>query len=323
MGYLVLVAFAGCALLSGCATERLDARDRVPPIVGTSTATASTTADGKGGAGGFGIGPGERADAIRARYAYPVNLETFTFPDRSAPAYVEALTDASLRNRLQDHLARISDDVCSKHQGDILAVASTWNGGLSVFTTVLGGLGAIFTGATTTRALAGSAGIASGIRSNINENVFYNNFGTAIVRQIDAQRKQKLLEIAPKRSLSINDYSADAALRDIAEYHNLCSFYEAVAALATDTKRPPTADELKGRMADLRAEQTRNTARITELNNESATRNGGEVRQLTAENETLSRMLGALTVQLGLVQGVPSAAPSTPASASPGSAGNQ
>ncbi len=70
-------------------------------------------------------------------------------------------------------------------------------------TTLFGVLGGILTGSAATRSLAGSAGITSRIRSNINESVFYNNFATAIISQIDAQRKQKMFDIAPKRSSGV------------------------------------------------------------------------------------------------------------------------
>ncbi len=301
--WAALVLFAASALISGCGSynpfRKVTETARVSPVVGRSDTVA------KNGAGGLGIEPGSHVDDLRLQYAYPVNLDTFMLPGDETPAYDLARDDPDYRNRLQDYVERISDDVCNQHKGDILAVASSWNGGLGGLTTILGGLGAIFTGATTTRVLAGSAGITNAIRSDINENVFYNNFATAIVRQIDAQRKQKLLEIIPRRNSTTDDYSVDAALRDIAEYHNLCSFYEAVAALATDTRRPATADELKGRIEALRDQADKNSKRITEL---QATPNAVETTQLQNANALIARMLASLTMQLGLVQGAPAPA---------------
>jgi hypothetical protein len=274
-------------MLGGC--EHLNAGARVPPIVGTSRNSADVK-----GAGGLAVDSGKTVNDLRLEYASPVNLDLFRFPgdlDTEPTAYKKASADPDARNRLQDYVGRISDDVCNKHKADILAVSSTWNGGLSVMTTLFGG-------------------------SNINESVFYNNFATAIIRQIDAQRKQKMMDIVPKRSSALKDYSVDAALRDIAEYHNLCSFYEAVAALATDTKRPATADELKGRIESLRDQQDKNTARIGKL---ASPGNANEIKVLNESNEAIARMLKALTTQLGLVEGAPSVTPpaDTPPAAPP------
>ncbi|HWH60013.1 MAG TPA: hypothetical protein VN682_20460 [Terriglobales bacterium] len=221
-------------------------------------------------------------------------------------AYSLAADDPLARNRLQDYLLTRSDEICLVHKSDILAISSTLNASFSGLTTILGGVGSIVTGVNAARALAGTAAISNGIRDDLNENVYYNNFASAIVRQIETQRKQKLQEIEPKRAKLTDEYSVEAAVRDVVEYHNLCSFSEAIAALATESKRPLTSDELTGKLQNLRAQLTANQELIKSLD---AAGNQGAITSLESTNKVLAGMIQSTTLQLGLANSVSAAAP--------------
>lgn len=300
--------------LIGCSDfDRVKAGARVSPVIGRSTAAY--------GAGGLPIlrdknNMNTNVIDLRVTYAMPVDLDTLRFPDQNKPtdktAYELAVKDEVMRNRLQDYIQLVSDQVCIVHKSDILAVASTFNASLSGLTSILGGLSGIFTGATAARALGGSAGITNAIREDVNQNVYYNNFASAIIRQIDLQRKKKLQDIQPKRSQSITEYSVDAAIVDISDYHNLCSFSEAIAALADETKRPSSANELQGRLDALQAQYTKNKDLID-----------GNPPQKTKDilqraNDSIAHMMDSIVLQIGLVQGAtvtPAPLPPAPAAA--------
>ena len=313
----IVVAVAIAGLLGACTqTDRLAARDRVSPFFGRSDA----------GTGGGGIPLRRLTDKdgtvlkdtagnpvqqlgvkdLRVEQIQPVDLDTMKFPGQDKPAYQLAAADAAERNRLQDYLQTVSDQVCLGHKSDLLAMASTTNFALSGLTTLFGGVGAIVNGATAARTLGGTAAIANSLRGDFNENIMFNNFATAIVHQVDAQRQKQLQEIEPKRSRSIQDYSVDAAVRDIAEYHNLCSFSEGLAALATGDKRPSTADELRGRLEQLRDQLSKNNVLISD----KAT-TPDQQKILVTTNQSILQMIQSVTLQLGLVSGAP--APSVPA----------
>lgn len=245
----------------------------------------------------------------------PVNLDKLKLPQASEFAYVEASKSAQGRNRLQYYLLTKSDEVCIGHKSDILAMASTINSSLSGMTSLLGGLGSIVTGEAATRALSGSAAIFNAWQDNFNQNVYYNNFADAIVKQIDTQRKQVLQEIEPKKSQDLATYSPEAAVFDVVRYHNLCSFSEGVAALANQDKRPATADELKGRIAALRTEMKNNAELVTDPPDDAS-------KALLAANKTMAKMIEALTLQLAFIQGTAVASPSPPGETPSGGSGD-
>lgn len=191
---------------------------------------------------------------------YPFNLDEGTLPGTSGRAACLATKSTIYRNRLGEYLLNISDQACAQHKARIYAHASAIQGSFSGLSTILGGLGAIVTGEGAARALAGSASISSGLGSNISE-TFYGNFlAPAIVKQIDTQRGAKLQAIRTQESRSLAEYPPEAMLRDITEYHELCSFYAGVSGLTEDKKRAPTQEELVGRIQMLRTQMQANDA---------------------------------------------------------------
>lgn len=251
----VVIALPACTLLKPVRSEYED-QFQVNPV--------STRTDAKSRTGGIAPVGADKSPANTP--VYPFNLDEGTLPGTSGRAACLATKSTIYRNRLGEYLLNISDQACAQHKARIYAHAATIQGSFSGLSTILGGLGAIVTGEGAARALSGSASISSGLGSNISE-TFYGNFlAPAIVKQIDTQRGAKLQTIRTQESRSLAEYPPEAMLRDITEYHELCSFYAGVSGLTEDKKRAPTQEELVGRIQMLRTQML--------ANDELASRNG-------------------------------------------------
>lgn len=130
-----------------------------------------------------------------------------------------------LRNALAIDLISLSDRVCSAHQAAIIANSNTWNVATGTITNLLSGFGAVVGGEATKAALAAGAAFSSGTRSLVNEEVYVQTVGAAIVRAISIAREKYYADIQLGFEKSLSDYSVQEALRDIQEYHRRCSFY--------------------------------------------------------------------------------------------------
>ncbi len=168
------------------------------------------------------------------------------------------VTDNSVacRNRLMDHLVGLSAQVCAQHKDEIMATAAGIDLGFSGVATTLGAVGAIVTGADAARALAGTAGLVSGLHSNVRDNIYQQQLSSAILFQIDQQRQAKLDQMKVLRDKSMADYTGEGLLADIVEYHDLCSFYAGVEGLTHANRRPSTVEELQGKLQMLRNQLT-------------------------------------------------------------------
>lgn len=207
-----------------------------------------------------------RAEAARAQ---PVQSRETTFPTGSSEVRVAsielsmayqafyartgALPEASRRlerNRIQDQVFSSSQLACAVFKRN-LRIQESRVGFLSgAATTVLGGLGAIFTSANTARALAGSAGITSGLGAEFRQAHFANLATEVITAGIDAKRASIYDQIDTRRHHSANGalsaYSMENAIHDTIRYHAACSVdagFEA-AKEAIQLTRNPGLNEL-------------------------------------------------------------------------------
>lgn len=223
----------------------------------------------------------------------PFDIANGTLPDDQC-GYRAAVADANCRNRLMDHLIMLSDQRCSGHKAAIEATAAGTNFGFSSVTTLLGGVGAIVTGADAARALAGAAGATSGVHANWNESIYQKNVATAIVAKIDANRKGILRDMITVRNDKSVVYTVDAMLADIYRYHDSCSFYSGLMSLSRNDAPPLTSEALRGRIASIRAEMAANEAAAKNLSTDDAA-------SLKTANQALGKALAHLTIQLGVV----------------------
>jgi hypothetical protein len=169
-------------------------------------------------------------------------------------AYEQAIGDSAARDRLQFLLLRRSDAICIIIKARIASFSDNVNFFFGEITTLLGGTGAIVTGATAARVLAGTAGISNASRAQVNEIYYQNTIKSAILASMDDLRSQKKLAMLANKGKSTEEYSVDAMLLDANEYNEDCSFASGVEHLkrVSDTVAN-TNDILNGKLATAQA----------------------------------------------------------------------
>lgn len=211
-------------------------------------------------------------------------------------AYEDAKGDASgvKRNDLMDHLIKNSGNICEAHKAGIISTASAANLGLTEVSTVLSGLGAILTPASTVRALSGAATITSATNANISQAAYQSLVAEAIVASIEQAREEKDSHLSLNRKKSLTDYSVDQMLVDVDDYHHACSFYQGLVTLTKAVDRiSPTSAELQARIDALMAQYKKNMTTLGE-----ASKSPGVTSNLDAANATIMASVAQLQSQL-------------------------
>lgn len=135
--------------------------------------------------------------------------------------------DEAHRSQIQDRLIAASNQRCNIYTTYLKRLSTKNNAIFGTLTTVLGGAGAIVTGAHTARLLSGLAGISSGARAELNQAIFESVATSVIVPAIQKQRAEILVEIQNKRvepnKLGIEVYTIEGAIADAIRYHGACS----------------------------------------------------------------------------------------------------
>ena len=240
----------------------------------------------------------------------PINLKTFKLEDNdNVPAYRLAVTDETIRNRLQTRLMYVSDRICDDHKAEVLGFRTTSNLLLSLITTFTGTAGGLASGSAA-NALSGAAAATNATRSAFNEEIYQRLLVPAILRTVDQRRKEKEQEIVARRErdgvpVKTEKYNVDDAVRDALNYHELCSFYQGIVALTKGTERTmSTRAELRQQADDVRKriegyqKDLKDLAESKESEDAKKNRRGNIERTLQAlqtEIEMLERMAGALS----------------------------
>jgi hypothetical protein len=130
---------------------------------------------------------------------------------------------ADRRDRLQQRLIFASDANCATFAQTIYGTQASSNfifGGLA---TSLAGAGAITTNEQTARLLSGLSGIASGLRTEANEDFFRKQWMEAVVKAIDTSRGKMRVDMTTRKDQSISAYPVEAAIADAIRYNGECS----------------------------------------------------------------------------------------------------
>lgn len=127
------------------------------------------------------------------------------------------------RNRVQGRIIAASDAACDRYKRSLNALFSDANFRFGTAATTAGGLGAIFKGEDTARALAGIAGIISGVRAEYNDAYFRNKVVEVLTKAMDIVRKKRLDEIRRRESLLLLDYTVEDAIADAIQYNASCT----------------------------------------------------------------------------------------------------
>ena len=133
------------------------------------------------------------------------------------------------RSQIQDRLIAASNQRCNLYVTYLKRVSTYTNGIFGTLTTVLGGAGAIVTGADTARLLSGLAGISSGTRAELNQAIFESVATSVIIPGIQKSRADLLKEIENKRSKPLDQYTVEGAMADAISYHGACSMDTGIA----------------------------------------------------------------------------------------------
>lgn len=137
--------------------------------------------------------------------------------------------DVSHRSQIQDRLIASSNQRCNLYTTYLKRLSTYYNGIFGTLTTILGGAGAIVTGADSARILSGLAGISSGTRAELNQAVFESVATSVIIPGIQKSRNEFHKEILNKRSKLLEEYTIEGAIADAITYHGYCSMDTGIA----------------------------------------------------------------------------------------------
>ena len=267
---------------------------------------------------------------FRDTYGIPlINLNTYRFAGGDTTAYEQTQPPETLppdgparaaalepsrraRNRLVRQLMTLSDELCAKHEADIMAQSAATNVILGTATSIFAGAGAIV-GGIAAQALSGGGAFSNATRATINEEIYAKHFAPSIVRSIHSDRPPKGAGI--ERRLENDtplDYPIDLALKEVNDYHQACSFHNAIVRVSSATERTlPTETDVLMRITELqRLLATETARRDTAYQAWGATdKTTPESRQKLAEYEEREKLVRVLTnqlhtayVQLSLIQ---------------------
>ena len=145
------------------------------------------------------------------------------------------------RTAIQERILAASNQRCDQFKNYLRQFQAEVNFGLGAITTTVAGLGAIFTPASTVRALSGAAAIASGVRAEFDENFFYTLATNVITEGIDTKREELYKKIRKRQNEKTEKYPIQAAVKDAVEYHGACSTivgFEAASEYIQRIKNP-------------------------------------------------------------------------------------
>ncbi len=152
------------------------------------------------------------------------NLEKayYVFGEPHAPKAPVAL--ARRRDVIQDRILQASEQRCNLFKTYLSRLDRQQNFILGSATTLLGGMGAVFTNAGVARALAGAAGATSGIRAEFNE-AFFSSLATSVISPAIERRRARIRQeiLNNRRKKDIHQYTVQAAIMDAVRYHGACS----------------------------------------------------------------------------------------------------
>jgi hypothetical protein len=180
-----------------------------------------------------------------------------------AQQVMDASTDTGrkkeIRNDVVGWLIQASDERC----GLYLETLNETDRETSVFftglATILGGLGAIFTPASTVRALSGAAGISAGVGSSWSNSAFLAQSQQAIAKAIRLRRATIRDEVRNRFGDEVSAWPLSSAASDVQRYHDSCSLPGAFAEITDALQRPSVTVRTP---LDIIREQTREAAAL-------------------------------------------------------------
>ena len=136
-----------------------------------------------------------------------------------------------------------------QEMGRLTGNESTTNTTLSLLDTLLSTTATIVTGEQAKSIFSGAAGSANAARATVNAEVYRNRLSDAIEGAINNERyKQKTIIDDKLSSKDVGQYGLDQMIRDIDEYHQICSFYNGLVLVnkAVGATKPPENSPVGG-----------------------------------------------------------------------------
>ena len=164
-----------------------------------------------------------------------------------------------IRNDVVGWLIQASDERCGLYLESLNETDRETSLFFTGLATILGGLGAIFTPATTVRALSGAAGISAGVGSSWSNSAFLAQSQQAIAKAIRTRRATIREEIRNRFGDEVGTWPLSSAASDVQRYHESCSLPGAFAEITDALQRPSVAPRTT---LDLIREQTREAAAL-------------------------------------------------------------
>lgn len=213
----------------------------------------------------------------------PINLDTFCFPEDLGTADAKGVRpcartayDRALkprvgqtkeetrlaRNQLMLTIIRRSEVVCNYHKGAIMANSAAADFSTGLLSSVASTLSSAFSPVTTKTALSTVSAISSATGTGLRANVYQNVLAPAVVTEINNQRAGMRSQILARKTEDIGSYPITEALYEVERYHELCSFYVGLAALAKDrTPKARSKEDIQQEIEQLRRAQKDLSAR--------------------------------------------------------------
>ncbi|MFN8545345.1 MAG: hypothetical protein U0807_14210 [Candidatus Binatia bacterium] len=127
------------------------------------------------------------------------------------------------RNEVMDQAMLHCDQVCPIHQAGFVSQSALTSTILGVASVALSAAGAVSTGGAT-QVLSAASAATQGTDRTLTDKVYHSKVDTAVGAAIDAAQSAKRAQIIASQRLPVETYGIYAGMRDVVEYHELCSF---------------------------------------------------------------------------------------------------
>jgi hypothetical protein len=126
-----------------------------------------------------------------------------------------------------------SDDYCAPYKSKIIQVSRDTRLATSFTSIILNSLATILTPVNTVRGLAGAAAAVTGVGAAFQADMFNGQVGEVLTSAIETARRNQANQIRANLALPVAQYNIWAALRDVSDYHDMCSLNTALIQIRT------------------------------------------------------------------------------------------
>jgi hypothetical protein len=137
------------------------------------------------------------------------------------------------RNSIQDRLIAASNSICVEYKSSLKQAQANTNLNFGGASTIFGGLGALSKAANPARLYSGAAAMASGLRAEVNQNIYAMLAVEVITKAIDKTRTEALRDIDANQARVVTNYTLERAIADVEEYHGRCTVLAGLQEAAT------------------------------------------------------------------------------------------